>query len=142
MYKRQVFFTSEGEGTSGFWELNTRKETLTIEQIKSYGESIYFEIYSHAHLAENSFGITENRAEAYVSINSIKVVVSCLPICEGDFDEDGDVDGSDLSVFAADFGRTDCATGDGCEGDFDKDDDVDGSDLAVFAADFGRTDCP
>ena len=30
-------------------------------------------------------------------------------ICEGDFDCDGDVDGSDLAVFAADFGRTDCA---------------------------------
>jgi hypothetical protein len=28
--------------------------------------------------------------------------------CEGDFDCDGDVDGSDLAVFAADFGRTDC----------------------------------
>ena len=63
--------------------------------------------------------------------------------CEGDFDDDGDVDGSDLAVFAADFGRTDC-TGSPypCEGDFDDDGDVDGSDLAVFAADFGRTDCP
>jgi len=28
--------------------------------------------------------------------------------CEGDFDGDGDVDGSDLAVFAADFGRTNC----------------------------------
>ena len=28
--------------------------------------------------------------------------------CEGDFDCDGDVDGSDLAVFAADFGRTNC----------------------------------
>jgi len=28
--------------------------------------------------------------------------------CEGDFNYDGDVDGSDLAVFAADFGRTDC----------------------------------
>ena len=63
-------------------------------------------------------------------------------ICEGDFDEDGDVDGSDLAVFAADFGRTDCDSGLECEGDFDHDNDVDGSDLAVFAADFGRTDCP
>ena len=62
--------------------------------------------------------------------------------CEGDFDGDGDVDGSDLAVFAADFGRTDCDTGEECEGDFDDDGDVDGSDLAVFAADFGRTDCP
>ena len=52
------------------------------------------------------------------------------------------MNGSDLAVFAADFGRTDCDTGKECEGDFDKDGDVDGSDLAVFAADFGRTDCP
>jgi parallel beta-helix repeat protein len=28
--------------------------------------------------------------------------------CKGDFDADGDVDGSDLSVFASEFGRTDC----------------------------------
>ena len=62
--------------------------------------------------------------------------------CEGDFDDDGDMDGSDLAVFAADFGRTDCSAGEPCEGDFDDDNDVDGSDLAIFAADFGRTDCP
>ena len=64
-----------------------------------------------------------------------------MAICEGDFDCDGDVDGSDLAIFAADFGRTDCDTGLPCEGDFD-DNDVDGSDLAAFAVDFGRTDCP
>jgi photosystem II stability/assembly factor-like uncharacterized protein len=61
--------------------------------------------------------------------------------CRGDFKGDGDVDGSDLAVFAEDFGRTNCATGDPCEGDFDKDNGIDGSDLSVFAADFGRTDC-
>jgi len=66
--------------------------------------------------------------------------LSSLSVCEGDFDDDVDVDGSDLAVFAADFGRTDCAGE--CEGDFDNDGDVDGSDLAVFAADFGRTNCP
>ena len=62
--------------------------------------------------------------------------------CEGDFDNDTDVDGSNLAVFAADFGRTDCLPENPCQGDFDGDNDVDGSDLAVFAADFGRTDCP
>jgi len=67
-------------------------------------------------------------------------VTEDIELCEGDFDGDDDVDGSDLAVFAADFGRTDCS-GD-CEGDFDTDGDVDGSDLATFAADFGRTDCP
>ena len=66
----------------------------------------------------------------------------CVAGCEGDFEPDGDVDGSDLAVFAADVGRSDCDIGDPCEGDFDNNNDVDGSDLAVFAADFGRTDCP
>ena len=28
-----------------------------------------------------------------------------FPVCEGDFDRDNDVDGSNLAVFAADFGR-------------------------------------
>ena len=63
-------------------------------------------------------------------------------LCEGDFDDDGDVDGTDLSTFAADFGRTDCEEGSACEGDFDGDGDVDGSDLSTFSADFGRTECP
>ena len=31
---------------------------------------------------------------------------SSLP--DADFDDDGDCDGSDLALFAADFGRTDC----------------------------------
>jgi hypothetical protein len=77
-------------------------------------------------------------------IDALEVGLSGLvtEVCEGDFDNDGDVDGSDLAVFAEDFGRTDCGTGEPCEGDFDDDNDVDGSDLAVFAADFGRTDCP
>jgi len=34
-------------------------------------------------------------------------------LCEGDFNGDGDVDGSDLAVFAADFGRTDCQSHEG-----------------------------
>jgi predicted extracellular nuclease len=67
---------------------------------------------------------------------------SLKPDCPGDFDNDRDVDGSDLAVFATDFGRTDCVNLPPCEGDFDNDGDVDGSDLAEFAKDFGRTDCP
>jgi len=63
--------------------------------------------------------------------------------CEGDFDYDGDVDGSDLILFARNFGRTDCNNiGTFCQGDFDGDGDVDGSDLAIFASDFGRNNCP
>jgi peptidyl-Asp metalloendopeptidase len=64
------------------------------------------------------------------------------PPCEGDFNADGDVDGSDLAVFADDSGRTNCAIGLPCEGDFEPDGDVDGNDLAKFSPDFGRTGCP
>jgi parallel beta-helix repeat protein len=60
-------------------------------------------------------------------------------VCEGDFDSDHDVDGADMVVFNADFGRTDCEAD--CECDFDGDGAVDNSDLTVFAEDFGRTDC-
>jgi hypothetical protein len=80
--------------------------------------------------ADDEDGINDPASMAFITY---------MPPCEGDFDGDGDVDGSDLAVFAADFGRTDC-DGD-CEGDFDNDGDVDGSDLAIFALDFGRTDC-
>ncbi|MEA1866683.1 MAG: exo-alpha-sialidase [Thermodesulfobacteriota bacterium] len=72
--------------------------------------------------------------------NSPDIYFAHFSPCEGDFNDDGDVDGADLAIFAADFGRTDCS-GD-CEGDFNNDGDVDRADLAIFAADFGRTDCP
>ena len=63
--------------------------------------------------------------------------------CEGDFDCDGDVDGSDASSFKNHFGRsqflTPCTDLDPCYGDFDCDGDVDGSDAKILKADFGRS---
>ena len=80
----------------------------------------------------------------YIYLGNTRIAAVVFPAgeCKGDLDNDGDIDGSDLAVFAADFGRTGCDTGPPCEGDFDHDNDVDGSDLAIFAGDFGRTDCP
>jgi len=67
---------------------------------------------------------------------------ACPRDCIADFDNDGDVDGTDAAIFGADFGATTCLSGTVCEGDFDLDGDVDGRDSSVFSADFGRTDCP
>jgi hypothetical protein len=58
-----------------------------------------------------------------------------------DFDNDLDVDFSDLSFIAGDLGRTGCEVGSGCEGDFDGDGDVDGLDLLKFADDLKKHDC-
>jgi len=56
---------------------------------------------------------------------------------DGDFDNDGDVDGSDFVLFAFEYGYLDCNGG--CFGDFDDDGDVDESDLKVFSENFGYT---
>jgi len=62
--------------------------------------------------------------------------------CEGNFDRDMDVDGSDAALFKADFGRSEilnpCTNALLCNGDFECDDDVDGSDATRFKGDFGR----
>jgi len=57
--------------------------------------------------------------------------------CLADLDGDGDVDGGDFIVFAAEF---DTCTSD-CNGDFELDNDVDTEDLALFASEFGKDDC-
>ncbi len=46
--------------------------------------------------------------EYAVTLQCLSGCVKPPPICEGDFDEDGDVDGDDLYIFAEDLGRTDC----------------------------------
>ena len=63
-------------------------------------------------------------------------------VCWGDFNEDGDLDESDLIIFASFFGRTNCGENPSCKGDFEPDGDVDSKDLATFEADFGKTICP
>ena len=61
--------------------------------------------------------------------------------CEGDFDNDGDVDLGDFGVFGGAFGTL---TGDASynpDADFDNDGDVDLGNFGIFGGEFGRTDC-
>ena len=63
--------------------------------------------------------------------------------CEGNFDCDGDCDGTDAATFKLDFGRSTfdrpCTSSETCNGDFACDGDVDGTDAALFKLDFGRS---
>ena len=63
--------------------------------------------------------------------------------CEGNFDGDLDVDGTDASTFKVDFGRSKlinpCTNGNPCDGDFECDIDVDGTNASKFKSDFGRS---
>ena len=62
--------------------------------------------------------------------------------CNGNFDSDKDVDGSDAFTFKQDFGRNSyenpCTDANPCNGDFLCDGDVDGDDAFTFTEDFGR----
>ena len=63
--------------------------------------------------------------------------------CEGNFDGDDDVDGTDSYTFGTDFGRNQwlapCTPENRCNGDFDCDGDVDAADVIEFRDDFGRS---
>jgi hypothetical protein len=61
--------------------------------------------------------------------------------CDGDFEPDGDIDGFDLSIFVADFNRTDCLEAGDCLGDFNSDGFMNMDDLEAFAFNFGKPDC-
>ena len=76
--------------------------------------------------------------------NSIPPTDNCGDACEceGDFEPDGDVDGTDAVAFKNDFFRKDCSSATPCNGDFTCDGDVDGTDAVKFKADFFRKDCP
>jgi len=62
------------------------------------------------------------------------------PSILADPENDNDVDGTDLSIFIEEFGRTDCDSAlKPCEFDFDTDGDVDVIDLRLFIEDYGRS---
>ncbi|MFH1147389.1 MAG: DUF6345 domain-containing protein [Pseudomonadota bacterium] len=67
--------------------------------------------------------------------DSIKVTILPKP-CEGDYDQDCDVDGSDLAKFIRAYSAGAPAA------DLNGDGKVNLEDVKTFAADFGRTDCP
>ena len=86
-------------------------------------------------------GMEVNMENMY-RVYAARYVAERPPECDGDFAPDGDVDEADLSVFAEDFGRSDCESGAACEGNFDPDNDVDGKDFFKLIQDYGRVNCP
>jgi hypothetical protein len=83
----------------------------------------------------------------YSSLVLIIVITTSFDIfaqVEEDFDNDGDVDGSDLAVIQIEYGRNDCELATPCAGDIhpynQPDGDVDENDLAAFARALGQVD--
>jgi glucose/arabinose dehydrogenase len=89
----------------------------------------------------STFGEDES-GELYFAHRALSdgTIYQIIDVCEGDTDDDGEVDGFDLADVAADFVATAC-NGD-CPNDLNGDGMVDNKDIKVLADDFGRTDCP
>jgi subtilisin len=91
----------------------------------------------------NAIDLGEPGHDTYYGFGLVNASALYTCNCEGNFDGDSDVDGSDGSVFKDHFGRSHfnnpCETGNPCNGDFDCDGDVDGNDASIFREDFGRS---
>ena len=116
----------------GAWEyLNVKLSDLPIETI-SWTDTEILTAVSNCRGTE-----TIDVTALYGSASSASVCD-----CEGNFDMDSDIDGSDAATFKIDFGRSSlnnpCTNTKSCNGDFDCDEDVDGTDAALFKEDFGR----
>ena len=67
-----------------------------------------------------------------------EVLKYLYPVYKGDYDIDGDLDGSDLAKFAAGYTTANPELADLDLADLDNDGDVDVNDLTIFAANFGK----
>ncbi len=118
---------------------------LDMRVSKQYqGNTIHY-YYDPSGRLMASFDENTGKETDYIYLEDRVVAQVILPegdYCEGDGDNDGDVDDTDLAGFASQLGRVDCGGGEPCNGDSDGDWDVDGVDLALNASDLGRTDCP
>ena len=78
--------------------------------------------------------------DEYTMINYIDIQAELSAGCQGDLDQDGQVNQADLALLTAVFG-TACETGPYCLGDFDGNAYIDGADLAAFVEDFSNPEC-
>jgi alkaline phosphatase len=97
-----------------YWVWNTGSHSNSLVPLYSRGPGA--DLFAHFIAGNDTIrGDYVDNTDVYTVMD---MVLGVSDGCLGDFDSDGDVDGSDLAFFAAD------------------------GDVAVFAADFGRTDCP
>ena len=82
------------------WTLNHRKNSAYDRTDEGVNPTV-------PDLAPGFYDVTLTVENDSGSVHTDEMVVTAIG-CKGDFDGDGDVDGSDLAAFAANFGRTDC----------------------------------
>ena len=108
-------------------------EPEVIERMVKFDRDAVAEILPLGNEVEITITGDLNDGTPFEGTDIIRVMASGL---KGDFNYDGDVDGSDAYKFKKYFGRKDCIE-ECCKGDFECDGDVDGTDAFVFKGEFG-----
>ena len=119
-YENDMGYNGAGEGRNIF-------ETLS----EAY---IALSLFNALQLADGKptfYGYVRNAAGYEAKV--YEVLKYLYPVYKGDYDIDGDLDGSDLAKFAAGY-----TTANPELADLDNDGDVDVNDLTIFAANFGK----
>lgn len=133
--------THEGGGPQAHYTYDGKGRRV----IKEYDGKTTLYYYDEPGRLIASYDVNEGTETDYIYLGDRVLAKVILPegdYCEGDSDNDGDVDDLDLDGFASKYGGTDCDQGGPCDSDVDGDGDVDGVDLALIAQDSGRSDCP
>jgi uncharacterized delta-60 repeat protein len=135
--------SSFGEPDTNLWvlKLNANGE---IPGCRAMGESSAVVTNTSAVIADTSVTPSDTSVmpldtTGSANVESLQTSLVCwadIAVHKADFDDDGDVDGTDLQILTGEFGSTGC--GGGCICDIDNDDDVDIDDLLLFAQDFGK----
>lgn len=100
----QIAFISNRSGNDDIWILTNVYEVISNNGIANYVQ-VTTSPYSDKYPTWSPDG-AKIAFSTYSNDNWDIWIIDVL--CKGDFDGDGDVDGSDLAIFAADFGRTNC----------------------------------
>ena len=95
----------------GTW-IGQRKTIVMTDATASSTVSCTHHVTSHPEIATFE-AVGETWILEWTGAKWVTVYATCTfshhgDPCEGDFDNDGNVDGSDFAVFVTDFGRTDC----------------------------------
>ncbi len=104
---------------------------IDIVELSAYPDQLHLKVIS----PNNTVTTNINKGEQWTMFRRNPKRTGNYPrnICEGNFDGDFDVDGTDAIAFQKYFRTYDV------RGDFDNDGNVDGTDVAIFKEDYGRS---
>ena len=126
---------TEFNGNPVVWQGIYTGPDIVEDRVVVYGDTVLGHVINGTEvLGLNNAGQILFSVEAQ-SPDTWRALVVATPVPDGDFQEDGDVDDFDLSLWDNNFGLATAALH--TQGDADDDDDVDGRDFLIWQREYG-----